>query len=70
MTENYFLNAIGEIVLRMGQNHGIYGLGLPKSKTYLKKIRKIPKRVLKMLNLRFLMVNRSGIVNEITYRNI
>jgi hypothetical protein len=68
MTENYFLNALGEILLRMTQDYGNYALGLPSK--FLKKINKIPKRVLKVLNLKFLLVDYKGNVKELSYKNV
>jgi hypothetical protein len=62
--ENYFISALGEIVLRIkSEKAPLYGIALPES--YEQKLKKIDKKVMKRLNLHFLIVRENGKVNDI-----
>jgi hypothetical protein len=60
MRENYFICGLGELLLRMTQEHGRYALGLPDNKIFRTKIQKIPRRVKKLLKLDFFLVDEDG----------
>ena len=62
--ENYFISAIGEIVLRIqSKKASLYGIALPESHEH--KLKKVHKEVRKRLNLHFLIVRKNGKVNDI-----
>lgn len=63
--ENYFLDALGKILLRMNQKNGQYALGLPI--TYKTKLKKLPTEVKKMLRLDVFFVNTEGRVSKLPY---
>ena len=62
--ENYFIGAIGEIVLRIKSKKApLYGIALPES--YEHKLKKVHKEARKRLNLHFLIVRKNGKVDDI-----
>lgn len=65
MKENYFLDTLGKILLRMNQENGQYAIGFPD--TFKIKTRKIPYRVRNKLKLDIFFVDDEGKVERIRY---
>jgi hypothetical protein len=63
--ENYFLDVLGKILLRMNQKNGQYALGLPI--TYKAKVNKLPLQVRKNLGLDIFFVSKEGHVTRLPY---
>ena len=65
-----FMNALGQIVTRMGTDAGYYyGIAVPRSFESLVYGR-VPWRVCRKLSLRFLLVEDDGTVKQLTWRNL
>ena len=62
---NYFLHAIGELVLRMSDRSARYALALPDNAQYRGLINRIPQPVWEALNLSIFLVEATGSVTEL-----
>jgi hypothetical protein len=56
MFHNFFLAAIGQIVLRMSKTNARYVVALPIHENFVKLVRKVPQDVRRKLNLEFWLV--------------
>lgn len=65
MKENYFLDTLGKILLRMKQKNGQYAVGFPD--TYKDKLKKLPHEVRRKLKLDVFFVDKKGDVERIRY---
>jgi hypothetical protein len=62
---NYFLGALGELLLRMSDLSARYALALPDNKQYRALVRRIPPPVWKALNLSVFLIQADGSVTEV-----
>ncbi|MDB5066166.1 MAG: hypothetical protein JWM18_2600 [Chloroflexi bacterium] len=62
---NYFLGALGELLLRMSDLSARYALALPDNKQYRALIGRIPPPVWKALNLSAFLIRADGSVTEV-----
>ena len=65
MKENYFLDVLGKILLRMNQINGRYALGLPI--TFKDKLKKLPEAIRRKLKLDVFFVGNDGSVSKLPY---
>lgn len=65
MLGNYFLQALGQIILRMGDPGAEYGIAFPAHPSYIELVLKIPTRVRQALRLDFYFVRRADSNYEI-----
>ena len=65
MKENYFLDNLAKILLRMCQKNGQYALGFPI--TYKDKVKKLPLEIRKKLRVDVFFVSKQGRVTKLPY---
>ena len=56
MFRNFFLAALGQIILRMGHNDSSYIVALPCHEQFVRLVRQVPLSVCRMLNLQFWLI--------------
>jgi len=71
-----FCTGLGQLVLRMDRglkSWKYYAIGLPDTKDFhrqINKYKKLPTNIKKFLKIRFLLVNKNGLIKECSWRNL
>lgn len=65
MLGNYFLQALGQIILRMEDSNAEYGIAFPAHPSYIELVLKVPRQVRQALRLDFYFARRADTNYEI-----
>lgn len=66
--DSYFKTVLGQILMRMNSRYGLYGIALPDSQSFRKKIKDVPVEIRKKLNLSFFVINATGTIYHLSPR--